>query len=92
MRVAGASERYIPRPTALILDPQIDPNYVPGGVETRQVYGVSLQQKRNDAKIDAKVFETIVSQDKNVKSLLLSFLFFPDTTHKNSFPRVPLPT
>ncbi len=47
--------------------PQIDPNYVPDSVETRQVYGVSLQQKRNDAKIDAKVFENIVSKDKNVK-------------------------
>ncbi|KAH9000175.1 AICARFT/IMPCHase bienzyme [Lactarius akahatsu] len=45
---------------------QIDPNYVPDSVETRQVYGVSLQQKRNDAKIDTKVFENIVSKDKNL--------------------------
>ena len=68
-----------PKPTALILDPQIDPNYVPGGVETRQVYGVSLQQKRNDAKIDAKVFETIVSQDKNVKNPYFFLPFSPLT-------------
>ena len=46
---------------------QIDPNYVPGEVETRQVYGVSLQQKRNDAKIDAKSFENIVSKSKDVR-------------------------
>jgi phosphoribosylaminoimidazolecarboxamide formyltransferase/IMP cyclohydrolase len=45
---------------------QIDPNYVPEGVETRQVYGVSLQQKRNDAKIEAKIFENIVSKDKDL--------------------------
>ena len=48
---------------------QIDPNYVPGEVETRQVYGVSLQQKRNDAKIDAKSFENIVSKSKDVRIL-----------------------
>jgi|SRR5712671_5818769 len=45
---------------------QIDPNYVPGEVETRQVYGVSLQQRRNDAKIDAKSFENIVTKNKDV--------------------------
>ncbi len=47
---------------------QIDPNYAPGEVETRQVYGVSLQQKRNDAKIDAKSFDNIVSKSKAVSS------------------------
>ena len=44
---------------------QIDPNYVPGEVETRQVYGVSLQQRRNDAKIDAKSFDNVVSKNKD---------------------------
>jgi phosphoribosylaminoimidazolecarboxamide formyltransferase / IMP cyclohydrolase len=48
---------------------QIDPNYVPGDVETRQVYGVSLQQRRNDAKIDAKLFDNIVSKNRDVGSL-----------------------
>ena len=48
---------------------QIDPNYVPAEVETKQVYGVSLQQKRNDAKIDAKSFENIVSKSKDVRIL-----------------------
>ncbi|KAI9509671.1 AICARFT/IMPCHase bienzyme [Russula earlei] len=43
---------------------EIDPNYVPGEVETRQVYGVSLQQRRNNAKIDAKLFDNIVSKSK----------------------------
>ncbi|KAI0060648.1 AICARFT/IMPCHase bienzyme [Artomyces pyxidatus] len=45
---------------------QIDPNYVPADVETRQVYGVSLQQRRNDAKIDATLFENIVSKAKDL--------------------------
>jgi len=45
---------------------QINPNYVPGEVETRQVYGVSLQQRRNDAKIDAKSFDNIVTKNKDL--------------------------
>lgn len=46
---------------------QIDPNYVPAAVETRQVYGIHMQQRRNDAKIDAKLFETIVTKNKEVR-------------------------
>jgi AICAR transformylase/IMP cyclohydrolase PurH len=52
---------------------QIDPNYVPGEVETRQVYGVSLQQRRNDAKIDAKSFDNIVSKSKDASPFLFIF-------------------
>jgi phosphoribosylaminoimidazolecarboxamide formyltransferase/IMP cyclohydrolase len=65
---------------------QIDPNYVPGEVETRKVYGVSLQQRRNDAKIDAKSFDNIVSKSKDVSPLFhfstaisIDDLFFPAT-------------
>lgn len=45
---------------------QIDPSYTPAAIETRQVYGISMQQKRNDAKIDAKLFENIVTKNKEV--------------------------
>lgn len=45
---------------------QIDPNYIPESVETRQVYGVSLQQKRNDAIINKSSFREIVSANKNL--------------------------
>ncbi|KAA1468952.1 bifunctional purine biosynthesis protein ade10 [Dentipellis sp. KUC8613] len=45
---------------------EIDPNYVPADIETRQVYGVYLEQKRNDAKIDAKLFTNIVTKNKNL--------------------------
>ncbi|KAF8341690.1 bifunctional purine biosynthesis protein ade10 [Amanita rubescens] len=45
---------------------EIDPSYVPPVVETKQIYGVHLQQKRNDAKIDFKLFENIVSQNKEL--------------------------
>lgn len=45
---------------------QIDPNYNPDLIETRQVYGVSLQQKRNDAIINASTFKEIVSDKKDL--------------------------
>ncbi|KAI0299229.1 bifunctional purine biosynthesis protein ade10 [Russula brevipes] len=45
---------------------QFDPNYVPSEIETRQVYGVSLQQRRNDAKIDPRSFDNIVSESKDL--------------------------
>lgn len=45
---------------------QIDPNYIPESMETRQVYGVSLQQKRNDAIINKSSFREIVSENKSL--------------------------
>lgn len=45
---------------------QIDPNYTPEPLESRQVYGVTLQQKRNDAIINKSSFKEIVSQNKNL--------------------------
>ncbi|SMN19174.1 similar to Saccharomyces cerevisiae YMR120C ADE17 Enzyme of 'de novo' purine biosynthesis containing both 5-aminoimidazole-4-carboxamide ribonucleotide transformylase and inosine monophosphate cyclohydrolase activities [Maudiozyma saulgeensis] len=43
---------------------QIDPNYTPEGSESRQVYGITLQQKRNDAIINQSTFRDIVSNNK----------------------------
>lgn len=51
------------------LGTQIDPAYEPPEVETKQVFGISLQQKRNNAKIDAKLFENIVTKNKEVSSI-----------------------
>ena len=40
---------------------QIDPEFVPGPEETRTVFGINLQQHRNDAKIvPAQTFNTIM--------------------------------
>ncbi|PHH65516.1 hypothetical protein CDD81_2296 [Ophiocordyceps australis] len=39
---------------------QMDPDYVPAATETRTVYGVSLQQHRNDVEISPKSFGTLV--------------------------------
>ena len=45
---------------------QMDPAYEPADIETRQVYGISLQQRRNDIKIDASLFKNVVTKNKNL--------------------------
>ena len=45
---------------------QIDPDYVPPPVERKQVFGVTLQQNRNDAKISKALFENVVTKNKEV--------------------------
>ncbi|GAA5856288.1 hypothetical protein JCM8547_000855 [Rhodosporidiobolus lusitaniae] len=61
---------------------QMDPSYVPSLVETRQVYGISLEQRRNDAKIDASVFSNIVSKNKNLPENALRDLIVAATSLK----------
>jgi phosphoribosylaminoimidazolecarboxamide formyltransferase/IMP cyclohydrolase len=40
---------------------QMDPDYVPGPIETRTVFGINLQQHRNDAKISpSDTFNTVI--------------------------------
>ena len=50
----------------ILLNKKIDPTYVPPEVETKQVYGVHLRQKRNDSKIDSSLFENLVTKNKDV--------------------------
>ncbi|PPQ97867.1 hypothetical protein CVT26_013036 [Gymnopilus dilepis] len=45
---------------------EIDPSYVPPEVETKQVYGVHLQQRRNDAKINGDLFTNVVTKNKEL--------------------------
>ncbi|ODV84608.1 hypothetical protein CANARDRAFT_29131 [[Candida] arabinofermentans NRRL YB-2248] len=45
---------------------QIDPNYTPDQIESRQVYGITLQQKRNDAIINSSSFKEFVSKNTNL--------------------------
>ena len=39
---------------------QMDPNYEPAATESRQVYGISLTQARNNVKINAKTFQRVI--------------------------------
>jgi len=45
---------------------QIDPSYVPQPKETKQVYGISFEQGRNDFKIDADLLNNIVTKEKEL--------------------------
>lgn len=45
---------------------QIDPNYVPKDIEIKTIFGLSLEQKRNDAVIDKNLFSNVVTAKKNL--------------------------
>lgn len=45
---------------------QIDPDYEPSLQETRQIYGITFAQRRNDATIDESLFENIVTANKDL--------------------------
>ncbi|GAA6058509.1 hypothetical protein JCM10212_006948 [Sporobolomyces blumeae] len=61
---------------------QMDPSYVPSLTETRQVYGISLEQRRNDAKIEASTFSNIVSKNKDLSPSALTDLIVATTALK----------
>ena len=45
---------------------QIDPDYVPAAIEHKQVFGVTFEQGRNDLKIDEKMLENLVTDNKTL--------------------------
>ena len=45
---------------------QIDPEYVPAELETKDVFGVTFEQGRNELKIDDELFSNIVTENKEL--------------------------
>ena len=45
---------------------KIDKNYTPSSVETKDVFGVTFEQGRNNCKISEDLFENIVTENKNL--------------------------
>ena len=45
---------------------QIDPDYVPEEIETKQVFGITVEQGRNNIKIDESLFENIVTKNHDL--------------------------
>ncbi|MBO7120943.1 MAG: phosphoribosylaminoimidazolecarboxamide formyltransferase, partial [Bacilli bacterium] len=45
---------------------KIDPNYVPQEKETKQVYGITFEQGRNNFKINRELLSNIVTKNKNL--------------------------
>lgn len=53
---------------------QMDPGYEPPEMETRQVFGLTLQQKRNTAPISLETFRNVVTSNKTVPDEVLRTL------------------
>ena len=45
---------------------KIDENYVPAPVETKDIFGITFEQGRNELKIDKEYFNNIVTENKNL--------------------------
>jgi phosphoribosylaminoimidazolecarboxamide formyltransferase/IMP cyclohydrolase len=45
---------------------QIDPAYAPGPLESREVFGITLEQHRNDRPVSREDFRNIVTKNKNL--------------------------
>lgn len=44
----------------------MDPNYIPDPIEKKVLFGLTLEQQRNNAVIDKKLFTNIVTGNKNL--------------------------
>jgi len=58
---------------------KIDPDYEPEELETREVFGITFEQKRNDVKITEALLSNIVTENKNLtleakRDLLISLV------------------
>jgi len=58
---------------------EIDPEYVPQETETKQVYGITFEQGRNNFKIDADLLKNIATENKDlpesaVRDLIISLI------------------
>jgi phosphoribosylaminoimidazolecarboxamide formyltransferase/IMP cyclohydrolase len=61
---------------------QIDPDYVPDPIEKKQVYGITFEQGRNNAKITADLFKDIVSVNKEIPDHIMNDLILSMITLK----------
>ncbi len=51
---------------------KIDPNYVPTERETKQVYGITFEQGRNNFKISEELLKNIVTENKNLSKDIIN--------------------
>lgn len=45
---------------------KIDPGYTPAPTESKQVFGVTFEQRRNDFKVDARLLKNIVTKNRSL--------------------------
>ncbi|MBI2017016.1 MAG: phosphoribosylaminoimidazolecarboxamide formyltransferase, partial [Candidatus Rokubacteria bacterium] len=58
---------------------EVDPAYGPGPTETRDVFGVTLEQRRNDHAVDASLLRNVVTKEtaipeRHVRDLLVGLI------------------
>lgn len=54
---------------------QIDPTYEPNDNENRTIFGLHLEQKRNDVVINENILKNIVSNNKEVCRIFFYLIF-----------------
>lgn len=61
---------------------QIDENYVPAPVETKQVFGITFEQGRNELDINTELLSNVVTENKNMTEAQLRDLMISLITLK----------
>lgn len=61
---------------------QIEKNYEPPATERKMIFGLTLEQKRNDAVIDKSVFQNVVSKNQSFPEAALRDLILATITVK----------
>lgn len=61
---------------------QIDPEYVPNSIERKILYGMTLEQERNNAVINNASFKNVVSENKQIPSSAMRDLILATITLK----------
>ena len=59
---------------------QMDPAFEPHNVETRTLFGLKLEQQRNNARIDENVFKNIVTKRQDVSDITIMFGYLQFST------------
>ena len=63
---------------------QMDPGYQPPAVETRVEFGLTLEQSYNDSVIDAKLFDNVVTKNKQIPADVMETLIVATITLKHT--------
>lgn len=61
---------------------QIDKNYRPNPIERREIFGITLEQQRNNIEITDEIFQNVVTKNKNLNSQALINLKIANITLK----------
>ncbi|PID92260.1 MAG: 5-aminoimidazole-4-carboxamide ribonucleotide transformylase [Bacteroidetes bacterium] len=52
----------------------IDPDFIPPDIESRELFGITIRQKRNDLKITDALLQNVVTKNRDIPAAILSDL------------------